>query len=157
MKFPVAILSLFIFVNSSFAVPWTEQQKGLAKAFSDSCFNIDLKVTVNTAGNNSKLHMRVSDPMMHRADGAQIKEWTKGVTRDQMEALLRTADFTEAYITELMAYINGLSGEFPARLVLRFIKPTANEPIVVQMNVVSHDARSGLALDASKFLAKCVK
>ena len=157
MKFPIALLSIFLFVNSSFAVPWTEQQKNLTRAFSDGCFNIDLKVTVNNAGVSSKLHVRVSNPMMFRSEGAQIKEWSMGVTRDQMNALLRTGDFTEEYITALMTYVNGLSGEFPGRLVLRFIKPNANDPIVVQMSVVSHDAGSGLSLDPNKFIAKCMR
>lgn len=157
MKFPIALLSILFFVNSSFAVPWTEQQKNLTRAFSDGCFNVDLKVTVNNAGVSSKLNVRVGNPMMFRSDGGQIKEWSMGVTRDQMDALLRTGDFTEEYIAALMTYVNGLAGEFPGRLVLRFIKPSANEPIVVQMSVVSHDAGSGLSLDPSKFIAKCMR
>ena len=157
MKFPIALLSLLFFVNSAFAAPWTEQQRSLAKAFSDSCYGIDLRVSVTNGNVNSKVHVRVADPLMHKSEGSQIKEWTKGLTRDQMEALLRTGDFTAEYITTLMTYIDGLPGEFPAKLSVRLIKPSANEPIVVQMHVVSHDAGSGLAIDASEFIAKCVK
>ena len=162
MRFVCALFSLLLLTESAFAASWSQDQRALTKMSKVGCGALNILFTSTIGGVTSQLNIRTSGYIMQRAEGGEFKQFHSPLTRGQVEALLHQAEMPVTEIQLLMNYLNGLGSEYVARLSVEIIKPSAAEPYVARMSVVSHDAgQGGLLLPEDKvaaaFRVSCIR
>jgi hypothetical protein len=162
MRFLCAMFSILLLAESSFAATWSQDQRALTKMSKVGCGALNILFTSTISGVTHQLNIRTSGYIMQRAEGGEFKQFHSPLTRGQVEALLHQAQMPAEEIQLLMNYLNGLSSEYVARLSVEIIKPSATEPYVARMSVVSHDAgQGGLLIPeervASAFRVTCIR